>query len=456
MADPIGERLLLPGRVHFIGIGGIGMAGLARLLLQAGFKVSGSDHQSNRLTESLAKEGVRIYHGHHPNHVRDLPDWAIRTPALGEGNPEVDFLRANQIPVMVRGQVLAAYSKQRCCIAVAGAHGKTTTSAMLASLLYTAGNGAGYAVGGETQLPGRVADVGDGKTLVLEADESDGTLVYYRPEVGILTHVEWDHVERFRSEEALLQCYRKFVQQCGEVWIREGDMLAEKVCRDISNLRRVGESEKADLRLMSIEQDADGQRVCFQLEDYKHSFWIPIPGKHNAWNGLMALAGALYLGVPVSDACDALSLFKGVARRFQKIEKNGRLFIQDYAHHPTEIRAVMASAKALDAKRIWLVFQPHRFSRTRHLLDDFVRSFAGADRLALLPVYAASELSSQGVGSELLAEQCREKYGKVDVFADRAALIQKWTPDLRKGDVVLIVGAGDIEALQNEWVAALP
>ncbi|MDF3128102.1 UDP-N-acetylmuramate--L-alanine ligase [Kiritimatiellaeota bacterium B1221] len=455
MADPISDLLSKPGRVHFIGIGGIGMAGLARLLLQSGFEVSGSDQQVNRLTESLARQGVKIYQGHHPDQVRDLPLWAIRTPALGEGNPELDFLRAHQIPVMTRGQVLAAYSRARTCIAVAGAHGKTTTTSMLASLLWSAGEGAGYAVGGETQLPGLVADVGNGKSLVVEADESDGTLVYYRPRIGFLTHVEWDHIERFRSEDSLLQCYRKFVQRCGEIWIREGDALAEKVCAGHPQVRRIGESPEAGLRLKSIEQNAQGQRIHVQWNTENTCFHIPLPGKHNAWNGLMALAGALSLGVPLGKACMALSQFQGVARRFQKVEKNGVLLIQDYAHHPTEIQAVMASAQALEAKRIWVVFQPHRFSRTRHLLDDFVSSFAGADRLALLPVYAASEHSSQGVGSDLLAEKCRQKYGEVAVFSDRNALVETWGPELRPGDVVLIVGAGDIEALQVELADVL-
>lgn len=455
MAERLGELLKRKGHVHFIGIGGVGMAGLARLLLQAGFEVSGSDTTPNRLTRELEAQGVTFFNGHHPSQVTMAPDWAVRTPAVGEGNPEVDRLRAENVPLFVRGQVLAAVVNARRGIAVAGAHGKTTTTSMLASLLSTAGKMTGYAVGGETELPGRVADAGQHDAFVFEADESDGTLVHYQPEVGFLTHVEWDHVERFRSEEALLQCYRKFVQGCGTVWIREGDALAERVCSGKRKVNRVGRSPAADLRMLRADQTPDGQTVRFQMQDETHAFTIPLPGEHNAWNGLMAVAGALHLGVPADEACKALSCFQGVARRFQKLEKNGVMLIQDYAHHPTEIRAVMQSAKALRPGRIWLVFQPHRFSRTRHLLADFVASFSGADRLALLPVYAASELSTQGVGSDQLAEKCRKQFSDIRVYADQESLIKAWAPDLRPGDLILIAGAGDVNALQQKFANAL-
>ncbi|WFB37663.1 UDP-N-acetylmuramate--L-alanine ligase [Kiritimatiellota bacterium B12222] len=455
MAEGIARFLGQPGRVHLMGIGGVGMAGLARLLMQAGCTVSGSDAQSNRLTRQLAAEGVRIFEGHDAQQVFPLPDFAIRTPALGEGNVEVDRLRAHQIPVFVRGQVLAAYSHAYRSIAVAGAHGKTTTSSMMASILYETQQGSGYAVGGETSLPGRVADRGDGDCLVFEADESDGTLVYYAPEVGFLTHVEWDHIERFRSEDALLACYRRFVGNCERVWIREGDVLAERVCEGHSKIFRVGESAQADLQLCAATSDAMGQNLELKYKGELATCRLCLPGKHNAWNALMAIAGAAAFGVSVREACEALEKFQGVARRFQKVDKNGVMLIQDYAHHPTEIRAVMASVACLNPARLWVVFQPHRFSRTQHLLADFVDAFAGADALAMLPVYAASELASQGVGSELLVQRCREKYDQVEAFADRATLVKKWAPHFKAGDVVLIVGAGDVEALQSEFVDVL-
>ena len=442
-----------PARVHLIGIGGVGMAGLARLLLQKGFSVSGSDRHPNRLTRDLEMQGVTFYSGHDPANLKSLPDWAIRTPAVGEGNPEVDGLRNRQIPLFVRGQVLAAFANTRHGVAIAGAHGKTTTTAMLAAIVHP--EGAGYAVGGETALPGGVADAGTKENFVYEADESDGTLAHYAPEVGVLTHVEWDHVERFRCEDALLQCYRVFAQRCGQLWIKEGDLLAEQVCKGLAGVRRVGDSGAADLRLMEAVSDPEGQQVKFCMGGDIYSFRILLPGHHNAWNALMAVAAAAQLGISPEQSCEALQGFKGVARRFQIEERRGIRLIQDYAHHPTEIRAVMESARALKPKRLWVVFQPHRFSRTRHLLREFSEALQGVDRLALLPVYAASEVSTQGVGTPRLAEVCRECGQRVELYESRFELQEVWVPELQAGDVVLILGAGDVEALQSEMTSFL-
>ncbi|MGA0369788.1 MAG: Mur ligase domain-containing protein, partial [Kiritimatiellia bacterium] len=281
-----------PAHVHLIGMGGVGMAGLARLLIQSGFTVSGSDSHPNRLTRDLEAQGAQFFAGHHPDHPPRQTEWAVRTPAVGEGNPEVEALRERQIPVWVRGQVLASFSNRRRSVAVAGAHGKTTTSAMLATILEHARSGAGYAVGGETGLPGRVADRGSTEAFVLEADESDGTLVHYAPAVGILTHVEWDHVERFRSESSLLRCYRRFAEGCGVRWIREGDLLAEQVSRDLPQLKRVGESTTADLQFLGATESPDGQEVRFGFQGGTYSFRIPLPGRHNAMNALLAVAAA--------------------------------------------------------------------------------------------------------------------------------------------------------------------
>lgn len=455
MANPFCPEWENPGRVHLIGVGGIGMAGLARLLHQSGFKVSGSDHAPNRLTRELEDLGISFFEGHHSKNLPPDVRWAIRTPAVGEGNPEVDALRYLGIPVRVRGEVLAAYTRKRKTLAVAGAHGKTTTSSMLAHVLRSAGLDAGYAIGGETTLPGRVSDIGTDPVFACEADESDGTLVYYAPHVALLTHIEWDHVERFRSEAALLTCYKEFVSQSKRVWIREDDVLAAEVCKEHKNVKKVGRSEGADLRLISAVNDPLGQQIKGCFEDTHFKVRLSLPGLHNAWNGLMAIAAAMEVGISLSEAATGLESFGGVARRFQKLEKNGILLIQDYAHHPTEIRAVMESVKALNPVNVWVVFQPHRFSRTRHLLKEFANSFEGADHLALLPVYAASEVPGQGSGSEVLADQCRGGFPRVKVFGNRAELVKDWAPQFQEGDVLLILGAGDIEALQGELMGFL-
>jgi UDP-N-acetylmuramate--alanine ligase len=446
----VSRWLRAPSRVYLIGIGGVGMAGLARLLHQAGCGVSGSDSGSNRLTRDLEALGIRVRRGHAVSNVNAEFDWAIRTPAVSEDNPEVEALRRRGIPVFARGEVLAAYSRTRRTLAVAGAHGKTTTSAMLAHVLRRSGIPTGYAVGGETAMPGRVADAGESGYFVCEADESDGTLALYAPEVTVLTHVEWDHVERFRSEAGLLDCYLRVVERSGTVWIREDDALAEKLCAGHADVRRLGRSAAADLRLVSATDDPEGQRIQFQSGEKAHEFRLELPGVHNAWNALMAIAVAGTVGVEPRAAAEALNIFEGVARRFQKRTVAGVTVIQDYAHHPTEIRAVLESARALRPRKLWLVFQPHRFSRTRHLLVDFAESFLGADSVSLLPVYAASEVPEQGMDSSRLAEACRERGVAVALWPTRAAAARELANVVSAGELVLIAGAGDVENLQDE------
>jgi len=442
------ERLDRPASVHFVGIGGVGMAGLARLLLQRGFRVSGSDAAPNRLCDDLASMGARIFRGHGVGHVPPDTAWAVRTPAVAGDNPEVVAARARGVPVFNRGEVLASFSGTRDTIAVAGAHGKTTTSAMLAHMLRACGVDCGYAIGGETALPGRVADAGDGNWLVCEADESDGSLALYAPKVAVLTHVEWDHVERFASEEALLRCYRRFVAHSDTVWVREDDPLAIRLAEGAPRVRKAGSSSGCAAWVLNAEDDPRGQRVRVVAEGRELSGRLALPGRHNSWNAVLALGAAMEAGVDAAEAWASMADFQSVGRRFQRLEVKGVTLIHDYAHHPTEIRAVIASARALRPRRLLVVFQPHRYSRTRHLLRAFAESFRGADRLDLLPVYAASEVPDQGVDSAALLEACADL--KARLWPDRASLAEALVSECREGDVVLIAGAGDVERLQGE------
>ncbi len=437
------SRLSVPARVHFVGVGGVGMAGLARLLVQAGFSVSGSDAAANRLTALLAETGVEIFRGHAVGHVPAGVLWAVRTPAVGEDNPEVQALRARGVPVFARGEVLAALSRTRRTVAVAGAHGKTTTAAMLTHLLRAAGVDCGYAIGGETGFPGVVADRGSSDWFVCEADESDGTLVHYAPEVGVLTHVEWDHVERFGSEAALLDCYRRFVARCGRVVIREADALARVVTADHAGVVMLGEDAVGP----ETVDDPEGQWVQARLNGEALRFRLPLPGRHNAWNAVMALTAAGLTGTEPVAAAASLETFASVGRRFERVNLKGVEIVHDYAHHPTEIRAVMASARALRPRRLVVAFQPHRFSRTRHLLGAFAEAFRGVDGLHLLPVYAASEARELGVDSDALLTACAQALGRERVWMHGTgeALIESVRKDLAIGDVFLIVGAGDIQ-----------
>lgn len=438
MADPCIPGLPAGQRVHFVGVGGVGMAGLARLLHQLGFQVSGSDLVPNRLTELLSREGVSVRMGHPV--YREAVDWAVRTPAVSEDNPELQSLRARQVPVLSRGQLLAAVVKSRPTVAVAGAHGKTTTSALIVHLLRALGCECGYAIGGETGFPGVVADWGKDPLFVCEADESDGTLALYHGALGVLTHVEWDHVERFRTEAALLSCYRTFAGQCREVLAHPQDRLAGAVLPRPAAL---------PLKLDWQQDDAEGQRLCISGVDGRVETRLPLPGRHMAENALLALCAVQALGRDALTAARSLPGFVTVGRRFERLRWRGVTWVQDYAHHPTEIRALLQAARALQPRRLRVAFQPHRFSRTRHLLREFAASFDGVDDLLLLPTYAASELREQGVATDALGEACAQRFGAgtVTVLPHLQALWEAMCAVAAPGDVFLIVGAGDIGSL---------
>jgi len=452
MSDPVLRYVKSRASVHFIGIGGVGMAGLARLLHQSGHRVSGSDNARSPRVDALVEQGITCVSGHRIQNLgsgTDSPAWAVRTPAVDEDNPEVRALRARGIPVFSRGQVLAALANSRTTVAVAGAHGKTTTSAMLAHLLRATGVDCGYAVGGDTALPGNIADCGTADPFVIEADESDGTLALYRPETGMVTCIEWDHVERFPTLDSLLRVYYRFTGNCKHLWIREGDALSEKICADHPRVYRAGTGSGADAQLIEAENDADGQRVEARIFSDRLSFHLPLPGIHNAWNALMALAAAVQQGCDLSTLIPAMASFPGVARRFDRLTVSGITLVHDYAHHPTELAAVLDSCRALSPRNIWLVFEPHRYSRTRHLLNEFAQILGTVDHLALLPVYAASELPEQGADSRTLADECRKSGTDLVCWKTMQEGVEAWASRLQSGDLVLMAGAGSIEGMKD-------
>ena len=445
MADFPTARLACPARVHMIGVGGVGMSGLARLLQGLGCTVSGSDTAPNPLTDALSAAGVRIFPGHAREHVNGAVDWAVRTPAVDAENVELAALRGRHVPVYARGEVLAAYSRTRKTLAVAGAHGKTTTSAMLTHLLRAAGMQPGYAIGGETAFPGRVADTGEGPWFVCEADESDGTLTQYAPFVGVLTHVEWDHVERFPTEAALLQCYRRFVARCAHLVVWGADVLAMRVSNEHPQRTVLGR----DVLWDTDPWDGEGQGLCVHFPEGTVRTRLPLPGAHQARNAVMAMTAARAAGC--SPAAMDLQDFVSVGRRFSSEVVAGVRVLHDYAHHPTEVAALMDSVQSLGAARVVAAFQPHRYSRTRHLLQGFAEAFTSVDALHLLPVYAASEAKARGVDSDALAAcfQAACPQTSVTLHTDRADLVGQVSKELRPGDLFLIVGAGDIVMVEG-------
>ncbi|MDD3276053.1 MAG: Mur ligase family protein [Kiritimatiellales bacterium] len=405
--------LSAPRRIHMLGIGGIGMAGLAFLLKEHGHCVSGADEQENRQTAWLREKGIIIQ-----EEVPTGTEWIIRSTAVADSHPDV---KNASVPVHRRGEVLPALLRDRFTIAVSGTHGKTTTTSMIAQIL-----GCGYCIGGE--VPGFDGVAKDGEIMVVEADESDGTVANYHPDIAVITNIEYDHMEHHANVEAFESCFKTFIANTKQkiVYCAE-DPAATRLCSG---------NEKA-------------VPYGFQISDFK--FQVSLPGRHNRLNA-MAATTVCQQWKSVEDIAQALADLKPVRRRFEKVFEGEYTIISDYAHHPTEIRTLIETTlETLKPKRLLGVFQPHRYTRTKALMDDFPPAFQGLEKLWLLPVYAASEKPLAGGTSEDLLEKF-PNIGKPEVvfFQSLEKVWQDVQCGLRAGDVLLIIGAGDIEKIA-EW-----
>ncbi|MBP7831300.1 MAG: UDP-N-acetylmuramate--L-alanine ligase [Kiritimatiellae bacterium] len=451
--DPVCALLGAPpgSAVHLVGVGGIGMAGLAIHLSGRGLAVSGCDAARNRLTDDLERRGLRFAQGHDPAHLDGGIRWVVRSTAVPESSDEIRAARAIGIPVLSRGAVLAALLEGRDSVAVGGTHGKTTTTAMIAQALRQGGRDPGYCIGGEVDLLGGVAGVGGGTLLVVEADESDGTLALYRPDIAVVTNIELDHLEHFDGEAGLVDCFERFVKAARRrVIFCADDPRAAALCADLPAARSYGWAPAAEVRGTVLDSNADGVRVEVAVRGRRAgAFRLPVGGVHNAQNALAAVAVAEELGVPFEAAAEALAGFCPARRRFEIVAAaRGVTVVSDYAHHPTEIRAVMRTAAAFPARRRRVVFQPHRYTRTRALGPEFPPAFEGADEILLLPVYAASEPPLEGGTADDLLRHFRAFGGapvrlEASLEEARGALRRS----LRSGDLLLVIGAGDVEQL---------
>lgn len=404
------------GRVHFIGVGGIGMAGVAFLLKERGFLVTGCDLQENRQTGWLRRQGIKIESGHSQSHVMPSTDWLVRSTAVPDSHPEVAHAKTLGIPVSRRGEVLPALMRDRTCIAVSGTHGKTTTTAMIAQVL-----GCGYCVGGE--VVGFEGVAWDGEPMVVEADESDGTVAGYRPEYAVITNIEYDHMEHHDSEQAFVACFERLIENTRQrVYYCADDPLASRLC------------------------SANPKCEAFGFPEPRLP--ISLPGLHNQWNAAATLAVASNWKSE-AEVVESLKNVRPVRRRFETVFNDGSIrIVSDYAHHPTEIAALIQTAKELSPRRLLGIFQPHRYTRTLALGPDFPASFAGLDRLWLLPVYAASERPLEGgTTNDLIQRFPPEWNSKLQYCPDMDRSWDAIQAELRKGDLLLIIGAGDIEQL---------
>ncbi len=444
-----------PGKtehIHFIGIGGYGMSAIARVMLDMGYSISGSDMVRKELTDQLEQKGARIFIGHNPDHIKGA-DIVVYSTDIPEDNVELQAAQESRIPLVHRSKMLARLLNEKKGIAVSGAHGKTTTSSMIALVLEKAGIDPTYLIGGEIMDVGSNARSGSGEYVVAEADESDGSFLQYYPEIAVVTNIEPDHLENYDGDfENLKNAYHKFLQQ-----VKPGGMAV--ICIDDPHLAGLLEEFSGlDMITYGIEGHADYKAVNVNPGDRTVSFEVQhggqilgslnlsIPGRHNVYNALAATIVCLKAGVPFEEIKKHLPLFRGAKRRFQVMGEAGDiLVIDDYAHHPTEIIATIDAAKST-GRRILAVFQPQRYTRTFFLLDAFSRAFGEADEVIITDIYSpAGEKKIEGVNARRLAELIREKSNpRTRYIPTKEEVYEYLTKLVKPGDLVLTMGAGDI------------
>jgi UDP-N-acetylmuramate--alanine ligase len=439
--------------IHFVGIGGIGMSGIAEILAERGVTVSGCDLKRSAATDLLSLRGVPISIGHDPSHLAGV-DLVVVTSAVRGANAEVDAARARKIPVMKRKEILGAIVNEKRTVGVAGTHGKTTTSAMIAVVLEEAGLDPTIIVGGMLRNIGSNAKNGTGDVAVVEADEYDRSFHELHPQVAVVTNIEADHLEYYGSFEAIAEAFRVFVEG-----IRPGGVVvgcvddaavASLVARASRRVIRYGLSESADLRATNISFDERGSR--FEVPGVGW-FRLFVPGEHNVRNALAAIAVARELGISSAVIAGGLAKFLGVDRRFQILgEYAGALIVDDYAHHPTEIRATLdAARRGYPERRIVALFQPHLYSRTRDFAREFGESLKVADVALVSRIYAAREEPIEGISSRLIAEAVE---GVEFIQGDNIAIVEQLRKRLKPNDLFITLGAGDVHEISEALAEA--
>jgi UDP-N-acetylmuramate--alanine ligase len=462
-------------RVHFVGIGGIGMSGIAELLSNLGYAVSGSDQRASEVTARLQSLGVRVAVGHDATHVGNA-DVVVYSSAVRPDNPEIADAHRRRIPVIPRAEMLAELMRLRSGIAVAGAHGKTTTTSMVALVLERAGLDPTAVIGGKLSAFGSNARLGRGEYMVVEADESDRSFLRLTPTVAVVTNIDEEHLEAYRDFDDLRQAFLDFANKVpfyGAVIACLDDPHVQSLIPRIT--RRVItyglDAVDADVRGTGVVQDGgtwacqvvpgaglkDAAGLGAQPASPLCTLRLPIPGRHNLQNALAAVAVGLELGIDAGTVAGALASFRGADRRFQRLgEAAGVLVIDDYGHHPTEIRAVLDAARASLGRRLIVAFQPHRYSRTARLMDRFGPALSQADELVLADIYAAGEDPIPGVTVEALAEAIRPQIGgRLHLARTLDEVVRAVTSLSRPGDAVLTLGAGSIGTVGPRVLAAL-
>ncbi|MFQ5662484.1 MAG: UDP-N-acetylmuramate--L-alanine ligase [Terriglobia bacterium] len=458
------SRLNYPPRqhIHFVGIGGIGMSGIAEVLLNMGYTVSGSDLRLSPVTAHLAELGARIYEGHHAQNIQQA-QVVVNSTAVPATNPEVQEAHRRQIPVIPRAEMLAELMRLKYGIAVAGSHGKTTTTSIIASLLAGARLDPTFVVGGRVNQAGSNARLGKGELIVVEADESDRTFLLLAPVIAVVTNIDREHLDHYADLADIQDAFVAFLNKLpfyGAAILCADD---PNVCAIIPRLKRrvVTYATAGTADLVATQVKLKGWRSRFQVRagpDDLGCFRLPLPGRHNVLNALAALAVGRELNVAPERMRRGLAQYRGVGRRFEvKGSIGGVTLIDDYAHHPTEIRALLESARACGFKRLVVLFQPHRYTRTQHCWGEFLHCLDEAEVVVLTEIYPASEAPIEGITARALAEDIAAAgHRQVEFHAEMEEAMQAVLNRLQPGDALLTVGAGSIARAAEELAARLP
>jgi UDP-N-acetylmuramate--alanine ligase len=450
-------------KIHFIGIGGIGMSGIAEILLDQGFSVTGSDKQLSEITERLEKLGAKIYEGHSPEHIEPDVDVVVYSSAVKMDNPEVQEAIRRKIPLIRRAEMLAELMRLKYGIGIAGTHGKTTTTSMVGLILIEGGFDPTVIVGGVLRdLGGTNARLGHGNFIVVEADEFDRSFLQLTPTIAVITTLEPEHLDCYGSVEELKNAFIDFANKVpfyGFVVLCLDEPMIQDIMPKIKKkIVTYGLNAQADVQ--AIDPEFSGRKASYTLiykgKDYGR-INLQVPGIHNIKNSLAGIAVGMELGIEFEKIKKAVERFRGVYRRFEiRAEVNGIIVVDDYAHHPTEIRVVLQAAKDGCKRRVVAVFQPHLYSRTRDFYLDFGRSFFNADVCVLTDVYPAREEPIEGVSGKLIADAARD-FGHKDVHyvPNKMELADYVLGLVKSGDMVIFMGAGDITKICGEFIKKL-
>jgi UDP-N-acetylmuramate--alanine ligase len=454
-------------RIHFVGIGGIGMSGIAEVLLNLGYKVSGSDLKTSAVTQRLAGLGATTFEGHRAENIAGA-EVVVTSSAISAENPEVTEAHKLHVPVIQRAEMLAELMRLKYGIAIAGMHGKTTTTSMVAAVLASGGLDPTVVVGGRVDAMGSNARLGKSQYLVAEADESDRSFLKLSPILSVVTNIDREHMDCYRNMRDVKKTFLEFMDRVpfyGMIVACNDDPLLRRLLPEVQRRTVTYGAKRGSDFLIKVSQAGESQNphfsqnqgevghpmnrfhVSFQKKDLGE-FTLHVPGMHNVLNATAAIAVGIGLDIEVEAIRRGLDQFRGVDRRFQlKGRARGVSVIDDYGHHPTEIKATLAAARQCGFAKVHVIFQPHRYTRTRDLMEEFASAFADADSLTVLDIYAASEKSIEGISGEALANRIREQSGKPVRYANSFAEAVNAAAAAQEGDMVLTLGAGSVSQL---------